>query len=663
MKQVFTTLFSLFFIQFFTPNLAAQCEQLVWSDEFNGTALDLSKWTPVVGPGGAVSGNAELQYYTARSQNIQVSSGTLKIIALAENYGGNAYTSARMQTKNLGDWLYGRIEARIKLPVAQGMWPAFWLLPTDNVYGNWPRSGEIDIMELIGREPSHAYATIHTSNDGITRSFGNRYDLSSGTFADDFHVFSLEWSPNLMKFYVDGNLYSTQTHTTISPYPWVFDKRFFALLNLAIGGPWAGSPDATTTFPQQMEVDYVRVYQNISSLAIIGKNLVEPNTTASLYNVPSLANTSYQWSVSGVGNTINSGQGTRQIGINWGSNSGTVSVLMNDGCTPSASVSMPVKVSANLWDNYGFEQDFVSWDTRPAYSSAVSFTVSTSDYTEGSKAASVQTNTVGANPWDIQLSRTNLSLIAGTNYTLKFKAKANANRTLPIAFIRSSNFSNIANTSINLTTNWQQYTMTFTPAGNENVMFNIDVAAQLGTNWFDDFIFARTSVLPIDLIAFKGNSEGNKNHLMWQFGDYKNVFANELEKSKNGQIFQPFMTLNPIDLTNKNKPHEAFDYAPFDQTYYRIKTVENDGKVEFSPIICVKNTDILRGPKIYPNPANDVLTIENAVGKDIEIVNILGEKMIKTKVTNNQFSMPINHLKSGIYFIHSGNDVLQFFKE
>ena len=141
----------------FSTKINAQCEKLVWSDEFNGTSLDLTKWTPIVGEGGAVSGNAELQYYTDRSQNIQVSSGTLKIIALSESYGGNNYTSARMQTKNLGDWLYGRFEARIKLPVAQGMWPAFWLLPTDNTYGIWPRSGEMDIMELIGREPSHPF--------------------------------------------------------------------------------------------------------------------------------------------------------------------------------------------------------------------------------------------------------------------------------------------------------------------------------------------------------------------------------------------------------------------------------------------------------------------------------------------------------------------------
>ena len=372
----------------FIGNTQTACSQLVWADEFNGSALDLTKWTPVVGPGGVVSGNAELQYYTARSQNIQVSNGTLKIIALAENNyigSGNNYTSARMQTKDLGDWRYGRIEARIKLPVAQGMWPAFWLLPTDNTYGIWPRSGEMDIMELIGKEPSHAYATIHTSNDGVVHSFGGRYDLPSGTFADDFHVFSMDWSPNLLKFYVDGNLYTTKKNTDVAPYPWVFDKRFYVLLNLAIGGPWPGNPNATTTFPQQMEVDYVRVYQNIGDVPLVGKTLVEPNAPSVNYSVPSLNNVAYQWSVSGAGNAILAGQGTPQASVNWGNNSGMVSVTMTDGCTPSATLTTNVTVSPNLLDNYGFEQNYVSWDTRPAYGASATFSISTSDFTEGVK--------------------------------------------------------------------------------------------------------------------------------------------------------------------------------------------------------------------------------------------------------------------------------------
>jgi beta-glucanase (GH16 family)/flagellar assembly factor FliW len=658
----------LFFFLLLHPFLGVSqtpaCLQLVWADEFNGSALDLTKWTPVVGPGGAVSGNAELQYYTARSQNIQVSNGTLKIIALAENNylnSGNNYTSARMQTKNIGDWLYGRIEARIKLPVAQGMWPAFWLLPTDNTFGVWPRSGEMDVVETIGKEPSHAYATIHTGTDNTPRSFGNRYDLPTGTFADDFHVFSMDWSPNLLKFYVDGNLYCIKTNADVAPYPWVFHKRFYALLNLAIGGEWAGSPDGTTTFPQQMEVDYVRVYQNIGDLALTGKTLVEPNTPSVNYSVPSLNSVTYQWSVSGAGNSISAGQGTPQASVNWGNNSGVVTVAVTDGCTPSATISQNVTVSPNLWDNFGFEQNFVSWETRPAYSTNAAFSISTSDFTEGVKAACVQINTAApSTPWNIQLSRVNLNLIAGTNYTLSFYAKADVNRTIPLAFIRPVVYSGVASSSAPLTTTWKKYSMTFTPANNETVMFNADLAGQLGTVCFDNFSFARTAILPIDLLAFNGFAEEKNNKLIWELADFKNIKSIELEKSKDGVVFT---TMKATKTTSARfLTSLMFDDAPFDLTYYRLKITELDDKTNFSKIISVKRGNILRGVKIYPNPVNDVLFIENAEGKDVEIINILGQKMGIHSPINYQFPILINELKSGIYFIKIDGEIMRFIK-
>ena len=643
---------------FFFTKINAQCEKLVWSDEFNGTSLDLAKWTPIVGEGGAVSGNAELQYYTDRSQNIQVSSGTLKIIALSESYGGNNYTSARMQTKNLGDWLYGRFEARIKLPVSQGMWPAFWLLPTDNIYGIWPRSGEMDIMELIGREPSHAYATIHTSADATVHSFGNRYDLPSGTFADAFHLFSMEWSPNLLKFYVDGVLYSTQTNATVSPYPWVFDKRFYMLLNLAIGGSWAGAPDATTTFPQTMEVDYVRVYQKISELTVTGRTLVEPSTPSVSYAVPTLSGTTYQWSVSGAGNAIASGQGTAQATVNWGNASGTVSVLINDGCMPSANIALPVTVSPNIWDNYGFEQNYVSWETRPAYDATkVLFSTSTSDFTEGSKSACVQTLVTGPNPWSIQLSRTNVDLVAGTSYTLRFKGKANVARTVAATFIRTNNFSYIASVNANLTTAWQEFSLTFTPSNNENVMLNLDLATQLGTNCFDDFTFARTTILPIELLDFQGFASKYSNRLTWQFADIKEIKDIVLEKSSNGILFNAFAVID------KKDGRETLDDTPFEVTYYRLKMTELDGKTTFSKIISLKRGDILRGLKIYPNPTNSILTIENIEGQSVEIVNTLGQ-VLQTlpKSVDYSVKLDISVLPNGVYFVKTMGRIVRFIK-
>ncbi|MCP3918669.1 MAG: family 16 glycosylhydrolase [bacterium] len=239
--------------------------QLVWEDDFSGTTLDPTRWGPQIGTGCPDLcgwGNSELQYY--RAENATVSGGRLTITAKEEPFGGRQYTSARLRTKNLGDFERGRFEMRAKLPIGRGLWPAFWLLPTDSVYGVWAASGEIDVMENVGHDPDRVIGTIHygDSYPGNTSS-GGSYTLPSGTFHDDFHVFAIEWDDSEMRWYVDGNLYSTKTFWWSSggPYPAPFDQRFYILLNLAVGGTLPGSPDASTQFPQTFEVDYVRVYQ------------------------------------------------------------------------------------------------------------------------------------------------------------------------------------------------------------------------------------------------------------------------------------------------------------------------------------------------------------------------------------------------------------------
>jgi beta-glucanase (GH16 family) len=242
---------------------------LGWSDEFNGpngSRVDRSKWVFETGGGGW--GNQELESYTDRTQNASLQDGNLAIRALAEKYIGpdlvtRNYTSARLRTLGKFTQTYGRFEARIKIPHGQGMWPAFWMLGDDIDKVGWPACGEIDIMENIGKEPSIVHGTIHgpgySGGDGIGAPFalpGNQ------RFANDFHIFAVEWQPDAIRFYVDQNLYATRTRADLKPsLKWVFDKPFFLLLNLAVGGSWPGNPDATTTFPQNMLVDYVRVYR------------------------------------------------------------------------------------------------------------------------------------------------------------------------------------------------------------------------------------------------------------------------------------------------------------------------------------------------------------------------------------------------------------------
>jgi beta-glucanase (GH16 family) len=238
--------------------------ELVWADEFNGASLDLSKWEFEVNAGGG--GNNELQYYV--TNNVRVHDGVLVIEARKEHYtgpgGSRDYTSSRIRTRHKGDWLYGRIEVRAKLPIGKGMWPAIWMMPTDNRYGGWPHSGEIDIMELIGHRPNEVHGTLHYSRpDGRHTFTGTNFALATGTFADEFHVFRLDWEPRAMRWYVDDRLYQTQTNwqSRAKSFPAPFDQRFHLILNLAVGGNWPGNPDEKTLFPQAMLVDYVRVYR------------------------------------------------------------------------------------------------------------------------------------------------------------------------------------------------------------------------------------------------------------------------------------------------------------------------------------------------------------------------------------------------------------------
>lgn len=250
-----------------TPNPPAnQSYQLVWQDEFDGTAIDTTKWSFQIGNGEAYGipgwGNNELQYYTGRPENARVDSGMLIIEARREDLEGFKFTSSRMRSLNKGDWRHGRIEIRAKLPEGQGIWSAIWMLPTDNVYGGWPQSGEIDIMEALGHEPDKVHSTVHYGPAWPNnRNYSRAYTLQEGTFSEDFHLFSLEWTQNKMVFMVDGETISTVVPGTIPYAVYPFNERFHLLLNIAVGGNWPGNPDQTTVFPQRMYIDYVKVYQ------------------------------------------------------------------------------------------------------------------------------------------------------------------------------------------------------------------------------------------------------------------------------------------------------------------------------------------------------------------------------------------------------------------
>ena len=252
----------------FAPQTKSLKWKLVWSDEFSGpkgSLVDPKKWSAQVG--GSGWGNRELQYYTDRPTNAFQSDGLLNIVVLKEDFTGKdgvtrEYTSARLTTKQIFTLAYGRFEASMKLPRGQGIWPAFWMLGDDISKVGWPRCGEIDIMENIGKEPSIVHGTIHGPGYSGGQGISSSYSLKQNQpFADAFHKFAVEWEPNVIRFYADDVLYKTLTPADLPEgKTWVYNHPHFLLLNVAVGGNWPGNPDATTVFPQVMLVDYVRVY-------------------------------------------------------------------------------------------------------------------------------------------------------------------------------------------------------------------------------------------------------------------------------------------------------------------------------------------------------------------------------------------------------------------
>jgi len=310
------------------PTLDITCPNLIWSDEFDGNTLDLDSWEVVIGDGCAEGicswGNNELQWYLA--ENIKVGSGHLSMEAKKQTYRNKEYTSARLHSNV--DFDYGYFEGKIRMPVGKGLWPAFWMLPSKDD-AKWPNDGEIDIMEYKGHEPSAAHSTIHfTDNNDNHRYSGKVISLPNEMqLNDDFHMFSVEKLPGVLRFMFDGYIFFEVTENDIDVWP--FDNNLFQfLLNVAVGGWFPGNPDSSTVFPQKMDVDYVRVYDNTLG-AIDGPRSVINQEHSVLYSLNNgIEDYTYDWEVS-VDAVIVSGQGTSSVQVNFGAETGYVSVIVS----------------------------------------------------------------------------------------------------------------------------------------------------------------------------------------------------------------------------------------------------------------------------------------------------------------------------------------------
>ncbi len=238
---------------------------LAWADEFNGSQLNSKDWAHQNGDGCPTLcgwGNNELQFYTDRKDNLFFQDGKLVIEAKKEAMQGKEFTSSKIVTSLKKAFKYGRVDIRAILPKGKGIWPALWMLPQTNKYGGWPMSGEIDIMEMIGHEANKVHGTLHYGEAWPKNAQkGGNFTLTTGLFNDAFHVFSIEWKEDQIKWFIDGNLYATVNKTDMGAAHYPFNEDFYFIFNLAVGGNWPGNPDANTYLPQWLIVDYIRVYQ------------------------------------------------------------------------------------------------------------------------------------------------------------------------------------------------------------------------------------------------------------------------------------------------------------------------------------------------------------------------------------------------------------------
>jgi beta-glucanase (GH16 family) len=231
--------------------------QLVWADEFDGASYDATIWSPQISGGGF--GNHELQYYTGNAKNIFTRDGCLILKAIKETYQNHAYTSGKLWSMSKKYFKYGRIETRFRLPAGRGTWPAIWMMPQSSVYGGWPNSGEIDVMEFVGYQPNRIFGTVHRGAGSGGNGSGNSLTVEN---ASEFHRIRLDWEPGYIKWYLDGRLLHTYNNAYSGSAQWPFDQNFYLILNFAVGGDWGGAQGVDDAiFPEEFMIDYVRVYQ------------------------------------------------------------------------------------------------------------------------------------------------------------------------------------------------------------------------------------------------------------------------------------------------------------------------------------------------------------------------------------------------------------------
>ncbi len=472
----------------------------VWSDEFDYNGLpDSEKWSYDVGGHGW--GNGEDQYYTEdRIENAEVSDGYLTITAVKEEYEGNAFTSARLVTKNKGDWLYGRVEVKADLPEGRGIWPAIWMLPTNSEYGTWPASGEIDIMEYVGHQPDIIHGTVHTDAFNHNENTEVGETISVPDCEETFHVYALEWDRNTIDVFVDSTKYFTFEKEEGWGYAeWPFDKEFHLLLNIAVGGEWGGREGIDSTiFPQEMLIDYVRVFKPDTSgpfslnTGVYGNGSISISPFKSEYDLRDTV-------------TLTASPSEGYVFREWGgdvssSEDATVEIVI----TGNTDVSAFFAPEGELIVNGDFSSGSQGWDAAAGYEGGqASGSVEDGEY-------HVSITNGGDVSYAVQFNYPGLELIQGHTYQVSFDARAVESRSIAVSMNQNYDpWNSYFNQEFTLGTDNQTFTFEFTmeEASDENSRLEFDLGISDADVYIDNVSCRDVNATGVD--SWTGEVEDN----------------------------------------------------------------------------------------------------------------------------------------------------------
>jgi beta-glucanase (GH16 family) len=347
------------------------CDEPVWTDEFDYSGAPAAdKWGYDLGGGGW--GNQELENYTNSRNNSWVENGKLYIKAIKNN---GTWSSARLVTRQKGDWIYGRVEVRAKIPGGRGVWAAIWMLPTDYSYGSWPNSGEIDIMEHVGYDVNRIYGTIHTGAFNHTLGTQKGSNMIVSTAYSEFHDYAIEWNEEKILLFVDDKLYYTFNNLHKTSREWPFDKRFHLIMNIAVGGSWGGAQGIDPNLSEAvMEIEHVRIFKLKPDKPVVeGPGVVNSGQEVT-FSVKKYSDVNYVWSVPEDASIV-SGQGTSQLSLKWGQTPGEIRVELQSKCDTLLSDPFSVNLLSDLQTLKieNFDSDTFNWKINSTLNNIVSF--------------------------------------------------------------------------------------------------------------------------------------------------------------------------------------------------------------------------------------------------------------------------------------------------